>query len=44
LLASPPVGMEVLSLTQRFGPQRARAETVSLISQVTAEALARFCP
>jgi glycerate kinase len=44
LLASPPVGMEVLSLTRRFGPQRARAETVALISQVTAEALARFCP
>jgi glycerate kinase len=44
LLASPPQGMEVLSLTRLFGPQRARTETVALIGQVTAEALARFCP
>jgi glycerate kinase len=44
LLASPPLGMEVLSLTRLFGPQRARTETMELIGQVTAEALTRFCP
>jgi glycerate kinase len=44
LLASPPGGMEVVSLTRRFGPKRARAETAALIGQVTAEALARSCP
>jgi glycerate kinase len=44
LLAAPPVGMEVLSLTARFGGARARKETVALVAQVTAEALPRFCP
>ncbi len=44
LLASPPDGMEVVSLTARFGRARARGETVALIGQVTAEAVARFCP
>jgi glycerate kinase len=43
-LAAPPEGMEVVSLTERFGRARARDETVALIGQVTAEALARFCP
>jgi glycerate kinase len=44
LLAAPPAGMEVVSLTARFGRARARHETVALVAQVTAEALPRFCP
>ncbi len=44
LLASPPPGLEVVSLTARFGLARARDETAALINEVTAEALARFCP
>jgi len=44
LLVTPPEGMEVVSLSARFGRVRARAETAALIGQVTAEALARFCP
>ena len=44
LLAAPPPGLQVVSLTARFGRARARGETASLINQVTAEALARFCP
>jgi glycerate kinase len=44
LLAAPPAGLELVSLTARFGRARARAETATLISLVTAEALARFCP
>ena len=44
LLASPPDGMEVVSLTARFGRVRARGETAALIGRVTAEAVARFCP
>jgi glycerate kinase len=44
LVADPPEGMEVVSLTDRFGRARARDETAALIGQVTGEALARFCP
>ncbi len=44
LWTSPPEGMEIVSLTHRFGRERARAETTALIHQVTAEALSRFCP
>ena len=44
LLATPPAGMEVVSLTHRFGRARARGETAALVGQVTAEALPRFCP
>ena len=44
VLAAPPPGLEVVSLTARFGRARARAETAALISLVTAEALSRFCP
>jgi glycerate kinase len=44
LLASPPPGMEVVSLTARFGRERSRGETAALIREVTAEALRRFCP
>jgi len=44
VLASPPPGLDVVSLTARFGRARARAETTALISLVTGEALPRFCP
>ena len=44
LLVAPPEGLEVVSLTARFGRAEARGETAALIGQVTAEALARFCP
>ena len=44
LLASPPPGLEVVSLTARFGRARARGETAGLINLVTAETLSRFCP
>jgi glycerate kinase len=44
VLAAPPPGLDVVSLTARFGRTRARAETAALISLVTAEALTRFCP
>jgi glycerate kinase len=44
LLFTPPEGMEVVSLTDRFGRRRARGETTALVRQVTAEALDRFCP
>jgi glycerate kinase len=44
LLRSPPTGMQVVSLTERFGRARARAETTALIGEVTAAALDRFCP
>jgi glycerate kinase len=43
-LAAPPEGMEVVSLSVRFGRTRARAQTTTLVTQVTAEALERFCP
>jgi glycerate kinase len=44
LLRSPPAGMEVVSLAERFGRARARAETTALIEEITAAALDRFCP
>ncbi len=44
LLAAPPPGMEVVSLTARFGRARAHGETAGLVNLVTAEALSRFCP
>jgi glycerate kinase len=43
VLAAPPSGLDVVSLTARFGRTRARAETTTLIGQVTAEALSGFC-
>jgi glycerate 2-kinase len=43
VMASPPSGLEVVSLSARFGKARARNETVALIRQVTAESLPRFC-
>jgi glycerate kinase len=44
LLRDPPSGMEIVSLTSRFGGRRARAETLALVEQVVLEALPRFCP
>jgi glycerate 2-kinase len=44
VLASPPSGLNVVSLAARFGKARARSETVALINLVTAEWLPRFCP
>jgi glycerate 2-kinase len=44
LLAGPPTGVEVVSLSARFGRNAARTQTTALIGRVTAEALARFCP
>jgi glycerate kinase len=44
VLASPPAGLDVVSLATRFGKARARHETLALISLVTAEWLPRFCP
>jgi glycerate kinase len=44
LLRSPPEGMEIVSLIEKFGMARARSETAALITVVTAAALARFCP
>jgi glycerate 2-kinase len=44
VLDNPPTGMEIVSLTERFGPTRARHETALLIAEVVAETLSRFCP
>ncbi|HUC04026.1 MAG TPA: glycerate kinase [Acidimicrobiales bacterium] len=44
LLESPPAGMTVVSLTERFGPVRARAETLERIADVVEAELSRFCP
>jgi glycerate kinase len=44
VLDAPPAGMEIVSLTGRFGPKLARHETVRLVGEVVAEALPRFCP
>jgi glycerate kinase len=43
VLAAPPSGLDVVSLTARFGRTRARAQTTTLIGLVTAETLSRFC-
>ena len=42
LLDAPPEGMEVVSLTGRFGRARARRDTLALVREVTAEVLARL--
>jgi len=44
VLADPPSGIDIVSLSQRFGAERARSETVALIGQVTAEKLAQLKP
>ncbi|HVA05950.1 MAG TPA: glycerate kinase [Acidimicrobiales bacterium] len=44
VLDAPPTGMEIISLTGRFGPERARSDTARLVTEVVAEVLPRFCP
>jgi glycerate kinase len=44
VLARPPAGLEIISLSERVGPDRARRDTAALVAQVVAEALPRFCP
>lgn len=44
LLDAPPSGLEIISLTRRFGRDRARRETLALLAEVTRLALPRFCP
>ena len=44
VLASPPSGLEVVSLSALFGKAQARNDPLELISLVTAESLVRFCP
>ena len=44
VLGLAAAGLDVVSLTARFGRARARGETTTLIGLVTAEALRRFCP
>jgi glycerate kinase len=40
VLDDPPDGMEIVSLTERYGAERARQETADLVSEVVAEVLA----
>jgi glycerate 2-kinase len=42
VVRTPRPGLEIVSLTERFGGARARQETCRLITQVTEEALAGF--
>jgi glycerate kinase len=44
LLHSPPPGLEIVSLVDRFGADRARRETADLVAEVTAEVVRRPCP
>jgi glycerate kinase len=44
LMEDPPGGMDIVSLSARFGAERARTETLTLIDEVVTEALPRFCP
>ena len=44
LLRSPPPGLEIISLADRYGIDRARRETTHLVAEVTAEVLGRPCP
>jgi glycerate kinase len=44
LLAAPPAGLAVVSLTERFGRAKACDDTLALVGRVTAESLPRFCP
>jgi glycerate 2-kinase len=39
VLADPPDGIDIVSLSHRFGADSARGETLALIAQVTAEKL-----
>jgi glycerate kinase len=44
VLADPPAGIDIVSLSHHFGADRARGETLALIAQVTAEKLAALQP
>ena len=44
LLRSPPAGLEIISLADRFGAARARLETAALVAEVTEDVLRRPCP
>jgi glycerate kinase len=44
LLRSPPAGLEIISLADRFGAARARSETCDLVAEVTDQLLRRPCP
>ena len=44
VLTAPPAGLQVVSLTARFGRVRARGETLALLGQVTAGTLSRLLP
>jgi glycerate kinase len=44
LLRSPPAGLEVISLADRFGATRARQETCDLVAEVTDQVIRRPCP
>jgi glycerate 2-kinase len=44
LLRSPPAGLEIVSLADRFGAARARLETAALVAEVTDDVLRRPCP
>jgi glycerate kinase len=44
VLAQPPPGFELISLTAKFGRDRARSDTLELIAEVTTSLLPRFCP
>ena len=43
LLSSPPPGLEIISLADRFGAARARRETADLVAEVTDQVLRRPC-
>ncbi|MGP0029173.1 MAG: glycerate kinase [Acidimicrobiales bacterium] len=44
LARKPPPGLDIIDLTERYGPTRARSDTCALITEVTVEFIARFCP
>jgi glycerate kinase len=41
---NPPGGLEIIDLTERYGPARARTETSALITEATVDYLRHFCP
>jgi glycerate kinase len=43
-LADPPEGLQIISLSSQFGRERARAETLGLIAEVTTRLLPAFNP
>jgi glycerate kinase len=44
VLAAPPPGLEVISLSAEYGRDRACRDTLGLIAEVTTGLLPRFCP